>query len=141
MILNSFRIFSPRFRVKYIFNYSRSRRTCSNTSSPDIDKLTIYCVATVFLMYFSVTQTAAILGVSAARVRKLVSTGRIQGAFKIANVWAIPLVDGKPVAKPGRRGPKLSWSKRRPQAVSKIHVNQNIILDTLCPKSAEILGS
>ncbi len=80
-------------------------------------------------MYVSVKQLASNLNVSTTRVRKLISEGRIKGAFKIGNVWAIPVIDGKPEATKGRRGPELSWKKHRPKAVSKIHVNQQVIRD------------
>jgi hypothetical protein len=78
-------------------------------------------------MYVSVTQTAKILAISAARVRKLVGQGRIRGAFKVGNVWVIPLVGGLPVISKGTRGPKLGFGKHRPTGVSRIHVNQNVI--------------
>jgi excisionase family DNA binding protein len=78
-------------------------------------------------MYTSVTELAKNLGVSTTRIRKLIKEGRIKGAFKVGNVWVIPVVDGKPQATKGRRGPELTWSKCRPGAVSRIHVNQHEI--------------
>jgi hypothetical protein len=78
-------------------------------------------------MYVSVTQLSESLGISTARVRKLASKGRFKGAFKIANVWIIPLVEGMPQATSGSRGPNPTWDKRRPSAISRIHVRQDII--------------
>ncbi|NJL60984.1 MAG: helix-turn-helix domain-containing protein [Methylacidiphilales bacterium] len=78
-------------------------------------------------MYQSVTELAKNLGVSTSRIRFLINTGRIKGAFKVGEIWVIPLVDGKPQASKGSRGPELTWNKCRPGLVSKIHVNQNVI--------------
>ncbi len=75
----------------------------------------------------SVTELARNLSVSTNRIRKLIKEGRIKGAFKVGNVWVIPVVDGKPQATKGRRGPELTWSKCRPDFISRIHVNQNEI--------------
>jgi len=67
-----------------------------------------------FFMYIDVSQTALMLGVSETRVRQYLGKGRVQGAFKVGNAWAIPLFDGEPVITPGTRGPKFSWRARRP---------------------------
>lgn len=60
-------------------------------------------------MYLSVTQLASNLNVSTTRVRKLISQGRIKGAFKVGNIWVIPTVEGKPQATKGSRGPELTF--------------------------------
>jgi excisionase family DNA binding protein len=75
-------------------------------------------------MYLSVKQVASNLGVSTTRVRKLISEGRIKGAFKVGHIWVIPTEEGKPQATRGTRGPELTWRKQRPIAVTRIHVNQ-----------------
>jgi hypothetical protein len=80
-------------------------------------------------MNVTVTQLSKILGVSTARIRQLLIAGRIKGAFKFGHMWCIPLVDGMPQMTKGSRGPKLGFAKRRPEAVTKIHVNRNIIRD------------
>ena len=58
------------------------------------------------LMFIGTTEAGTLLGVSSARVRTLLIQGRIQGAYKISNVWIIPLVNGMPVISPGRAGPR-----------------------------------
>jgi hypothetical protein len=78
-------------------------------------------------MYQSVTELAEKLGVSTSRIRFLINKGRIKGAFKVGNIWVIPVVDGKPQATRGSRGPELTWSKCRPDFISRIHVNQHEI--------------
>ncbi len=62
-------------------------------------------------MYVSVKQLASNLNISTTRVRKLISEGRIKGAFKVGNIWVIPTVEGKPEATKGSRGPESTWSK------------------------------
>ncbi len=74
-------------------------------------------------MYISVTQLAEKLKVSTSRVRVLLGQGRIVGAFKVGGVWIIPIDNGKIQAISGKRGPQLSWCKRRLKAQAKIHVN------------------
>jgi excisionase family DNA binding protein len=78
-------------------------------------------------MYLSVKQLADNLGVSTNRIRKLIADGRIKGAFKVGNIWVIPVVDGKPQATKGSRGPELTWKRCRPNPVSRLHVNQEKI--------------
>lgn len=63
-------------------------------------------------MLATAKEAAKILGVSARRVRYLLSQKRITGAFKAGNQWLIPLCDGKPVMIQGKRGPKASWSNK-----------------------------
>ncbi|NJL60507.1 MAG: helix-turn-helix domain-containing protein [Methylacidiphilales bacterium] len=75
-------------------------------------------------MYISVTQLAEKLKVSTSRVRFILGEGRIVGAFKVGNVWIIPVNNnGKIQVISGKRGPKLSWCKSRLKAQAKIHVN------------------
>ncbi|NEQ87459.1 MAG: helix-turn-helix domain-containing protein, partial [Moorea sp. SIO2I5] len=75
-------------------------------------------------MMISTAQAADLLGVSATRVRYLLSKGRVKGAYKVGRTWVIPLFDGMPVVTPGTRGPKRNWSKRREYTKAVIHVNQ-----------------
>ncbi len=62
-------------------------------------------------MYITAQETANILGVSRRRVLFLLSQNRIEGAFKAGNQWLIPLQDGKPLIREGKRGPKPRWSR------------------------------
>jgi Helix-turn-helix domain len=71
--------------------------------------------------YVSVTQLAEILSISASRVRKLVSSGRIIGAFKVGCTWMIRLVQGMPQIIKGRRGPDLTFKNKAPKAKKKIY--------------------
>ena len=73
------------------------------------------------------TEAAFMLGISDARVRRLLGQGRIQGATKQGRVWIIPLYDGMPVVIAGRRGPKGTWYKRPRQVETRIVVNRKII--------------
>jgi excisionase family DNA binding protein len=80
-------------------------------------------------MYLSIKQVASNLNVSTTRIRKLVSQGRMKGAFKVGHMWVIPTIDGKPQITKGTRGPSLTLDKSRPIAVTRIHVNQHAIRD------------
>ena len=73
------------------------------------------------------TEAAYMLGISDARVRRLLGQGRIQGATKQGRVWIIPLYDGMPVVIAGRRGPKGTWYKRPRQVETRIVVNRTTI--------------
>jgi hypothetical protein len=73
------------------------------------------------------TQAAEILGISGSHMRKLLSTRRVLGAFKIGRNWAIPLTDGMPQVKKGTRGPKPRWKPVSKAAITYIHVNQHKI--------------
>ena len=77
-------------------------------------------------MYISTTEAAEILNVSTARVRYLLAQGRVEGAYKVANIWIIPTFAGKPIISRGSRGPKPKWPRRNP-AKTIVHVNKNII--------------
>ena len=79
------------------------------------------------LMFIGTTEAGSLLGVSSARVRTLLIQGRIQGAYKISNVWIIPLVNGMPVISPGRAGPRPRWHKPPPRSITCIHINKNLI--------------
>ncbi|NEO13553.1 MAG: helix-turn-helix domain-containing protein [Moorea sp. SIO4G2] len=78
-------------------------------------------------MMISTAQAAELLGISATRVRFLLSKGRVKGAYKVGRTWVIPLFDGMPVVTPGTRGPKRNWSKRTNYTKAVIHVNQKVI--------------
>ncbi|NET06435.1 MAG: helix-turn-helix domain-containing protein [Merismopedia sp. SIO2A8] len=78
-------------------------------------------------MFVGSTQAAKLMGISARRIRQLLSGGRIQGAFKVGRSWIIPLVEGMPQVSEGTRGPIARWRKKRPAPVTIIHVNQQTI--------------
>jgi hypothetical protein len=78
-------------------------------------------------MNVTVSQLSEILKVSTARIRQLLIAGRIKGAFKFGHMWGIPLFNGMPQITKGRRGPELGFAKRRPDAMTKIHVNTHKI--------------
>lgn len=46
--------------------------------------------------YKSIRQTAISWGISARRIQILCKEGRIPGAFRVGNTWAIPLTAKKP---------------------------------------------
>ncbi len=77
--------------------------------------------------YVSVTQLAEILSISASRVRKLVSSGRIIGAFKVGFTWMIRLVQGMPQIIKGRRGPDLTFKNKAPKGKKRIYINRQTV--------------
>ncbi len=61
------------------------------------------------LMIVGTTQAAQILKISNARVRILLVTGRVKGAYKTGKMWLMPLFNGKPIIERGTRGPAPTW--------------------------------
>lgn len=49
--------------------------------------------------YISAKEVAVKWGITRRRVQVLCEEGRIQGAFKVSNVWAIPIDAEKPTDK------------------------------------------
>ena len=78
-------------------------------------------------MLVGTKEVAQLLGVSRDRVRRLLLDGRVHGAYKISNVWVIPLKDGMPVITKGTRGPKPTWKARGREVMTCIHVNRTRI--------------
>ncbi len=72
-------------------------------------------------------EAAKLLRICIQRVRQLLKEGRIKGAEKVGRFWSIPLFNGKPKVKNGRRGPKPNWRKRVSKAKTRISVNQHYI--------------
>ncbi|MEQ9485363.1 hypothetical protein [Coleofasciculus sp. F4-SAH-05] len=60
-------------------------------------------------MIVGTTEAAQILNISTARLRVLLIQGRVEGAYKTGKMWLIPLFNGKPLIKPGKRGPQPRW--------------------------------
>ncbi|WP_413162878.1 DNA-binding protein [Capilliphycus salinus ALCB114379] len=78
-------------------------------------------------MIVGTTEAARILKISTARLRVLLSAGRVEGAYKTGKMWLIPLFKGKPMIKRGTRGPAPRWRNRRKPARTIIHVNSQRI--------------
>jgi len=78
-------------------------------------------------MFIGTTEAAALLNISAQRVRLLLKQGRIQGARKIARIWVIPLYKGMPRVAKGKRGPKPHWQSRQHCANNTVHINRHSI--------------
>ncbi len=78
-------------------------------------------------MIVGTTETAKILNISSARLRVLLIEGRVEGAYKTGRIWLIPLFDGRPIIKKGKRGPAARWRNPRKPAKTIVHVNKNII--------------
>ena len=70
------------------------------------------------------SEAAYLLGISCQRVRKLLSQGRIKGAYKKDRFWKIPLYGQLPKVIPGSRGPKGFWYLKPRQTSTKIHINK-----------------
>jgi hypothetical protein len=76
--------------------------------------------------YIQTTQAASLLNLCPQRVRKLLSQGRIKGAFKDRQgFWQIPLYWGVPQVIPANRGQKGTWRKRLVKQSTIIHVRQD----------------
>ncbi|MEQ9482802.1 DNA-binding protein [Coleofasciculus sp. F4-SAH-05] len=74
-------------------------------------------------MIVGTTQAAQLLNISTARLRVLLIAGRVEGAYKTGKMWLMPLFNGKPMIKPGQRGPQPRWRNPRKPAKTIIHVN------------------
>ena len=78
-------------------------------------------------MIVGTTETAKIINISSARLRVLLIEGRVEGAYKTGRMWLIPLFNGRPIIKKGKRGPAARWRNPRTPAKTIVHVNKNII--------------
>jgi len=78
-------------------------------------------------MIVGTTVAAQLLNISTARLRVLLLTGRVEGAYKTGKMWLMPLFNGKPIIKPGKRGPDPRWRNSRKPAKTIIHVNSQRI--------------
>lgn len=70
-------------------------------------------------MIVGTTTAARILNISTSRLRFLLSSNRVEGAYKTGKMWLIPLYNGKPIIYKGKRG----WHNPRKPAKTVIHVN------------------
>jgi hypothetical protein len=103
-------------------------------------------------MIVGTTEAAKILNISTARLRVLLMTGRVEGAYKTGKMWLMPLswcaflsgckirracplvgvgvaplFNGKPIIKRGKRGPAPRWRNPKKPAKTLIHVNSQRI--------------
>ena len=75
------------------------------------------------MLIVGTTQAAKILKISTARMRTLLASGRVQGAYKSGRLWLIPLVNGKPIIRKRKRGPDPRWKNPQTPAKTIVHVN------------------
>ncbi|MEB3277576.1 MAG: DNA-binding protein [Lyngbya sp.] len=78
-------------------------------------------------MVVGTTEAARILKISTARLRVLLSAGRVEGAYKTGKMWLIPLVEGEPIIQRGTRGPAPRWCNPRKLPKKIVHVNSHRI--------------
>jgi len=78
-------------------------------------------------MIVGTTETAKLLNISTGRLRILLIAGRVEGAYKTGKIWLIPLFNGKPIIKKGKRGPAPRWRNPRKPAKTVVHVNTHRI--------------
>ncbi len=78
-------------------------------------------------MIVGTTEAAKILKISTARLRVLLIAGRVEGAYKTGKMWLMPLFNGRPIIKPGTRGPAPRWRNPRKPAKTIVHVNSQKI--------------
>ncbi len=74
-------------------------------------------------MIVGTTAAAEILKISTARLRVLLITKRVEGAYKTGKMWLIPLFKGRPIILKGTRGPAPRWQNSRKPAKTIVHVN------------------
>ena len=74
-------------------------------------------------MIVGTTAAAKILKISTARLRVLLITKRVEGAYKTGKMWLIPLFNGRPIIAKGKRGPAPRWRNPRKPAKTIVHVN------------------
>ena len=56
-------------------------------------------------MIVGTTTAAKILNISTSRLKFLLSSNRVEGAYKTGRMWLISLFNGKPIIYKGKRGP------------------------------------
>ena len=78
-------------------------------------------------MIVGTTETAKLLNISTGRLRILLIAGRVEGAYKTGKMWLIPLFNGKPIIRKGKRGPAPRWRNPRKPPKTVIHVNTHKI--------------
>jgi len=79
------------------------------------------------MLIVGTAQAAQILNISTARLRALLISGRVEGAYKTGKMWLMPLFNGKPIITRGKRGLAPRWRNPRKPAKTIIHVNSQRI--------------
>lgn len=74
-------------------------------------------------MIVGTTAAAKILNISTSRLRTLLISQRVEGAYKTGKMWLIPLFNGRPIIAKGKRGPAPRWRNPVKPAKTIIHVN------------------
>ncbi len=82
-------------------------------------------------MIVTTKKAAGILGITGARLRVLLAQGRVEGAYKCDRMWLIPLFNGRPFIRKGKRGPAPKWKNPMLPAKTIIHVNGQRIRQNL----------
>ena len=90
------------------------------------------------IMYVATAEAADLLNMTPVRLRKLLLQGRVKGAYKSRNTWLIPLYDGLPIIREGKRGRKGTWNKNKTKPQKTIvHINGNHIKQNVHRTPAE----
>ena len=87
--------------------------------------------------YVGTVKAAFLLKICPQRLRQLLASERVEGAFKDGRFWQIPLYNGVPRVIPGKRGPKGKWSQKRRETLTRIHVNSTTIKNNINAKEIE----
>lgn len=88
-------------------------------------------------MYVHTTKAASLLEISSRRLRKLLTEGRVIGAYKSGKFWLIPLHDGMPVITKAKRGQKGTWKTGKKISKVIVHINKNEIQRNIKKKPEE----
>jgi hypothetical protein len=73
-------------------------------------------------------EAAKRLNISQRRLVALINQRRVHGAYKVANAWIIPLVNGEPVITESEHGPAPKWKRtKRLPALTHIYINREFI--------------
>ncbi len=88
-------------------------------------------------MYVHTTKAASLLEISSRRLRKLLSEGRVIGAYKSGKFWLIPLHEGMPVIAKAKRGQRGTWKTGKKISKVIVHINKNVIQQNIKKKPEE----
>jgi hypothetical protein len=73
------------------------------------------------------SKAASLLQISPQRLRKLLSQGRVKGAYKGKYFWKIPLFNEVPKVIEAKRGPKGLWYRSERKSKTNIYINKDQI--------------
>ena len=88
-------------------------------------------------MYVHTTKAASLLEISSRRLRKLLSEGRVIGAYKSGKFWLIPLHEGMPIITKAKRGQRGTWKTGKKTSKVIVHINKNVIQQNIKKKPEE----